>query len=94
MRILFWNKRIQEPGVAQSKQRARTRTHKCTQTRTHVHTQVRRDNPRLTTRREGGHAPVRVVMSRTLDLPEVRAPKKRVLPNGVCSHLVPHLCVG
>ena len=30
---------------------------------------VRRDNPRLTTRREGGHAPVRVVMSRTLDLP-------------------------
>jgi riboflavin biosynthesis pyrimidine reductase len=33
--------------------------------------QVRRDNPRLTTRREGGHAPARVVMSRTLDLPEV-----------------------
>eukprot|EP00232_Nephroselmis_pyriformis_P006995 CAMPEP_0182889366 /NCGR_PEP_ID=MMETSP0034_2-20130328/21990_1 /TAXON_ID=156128 /ORGANISM="Nephroselmis pyriformis, Strain CCMP717" /LENGTH=452 /DNA_ID=CAMNT_0025022855 /DNA_START=185 /DNA_END=1539 /DNA_ORIENTATION=+ len=31
---------------------------------------VRRDNPRLTTRREGGHIPVRVVMSRTLDLPE------------------------
>ncbi|KXZ44943.1 hypothetical protein GPECTOR_60g720 [Gonium pectorale] len=31
---------------------------------------VRRDNPRLTTRREGGHTPVRVVMSRTLDLPE------------------------
>lgn len=32
---------------------------------------VRRDNPRLTTRREdkGCHAPVRVVMSRTLDLP-------------------------
>ncbi|WIA34857.1 hypothetical protein OEZ86_013155 [Tetradesmus obliquus] len=30
---------------------------------------VRRDNPRLTTRREGGHLPVRVVMSRTLDLP-------------------------
>lgn len=31
---------------------------------------VRRDNPRLTTRREGGHTPVRMVMSRTLDLPE------------------------
>ena len=31
---------------------------------------VRRDNPRLTTRREGGHQPARVVMSRTLDLPE------------------------
>eukprot|EP00775_Hariotina_reticulata_P012021 gene12021-12166_t len=31
---------------------------------------VRRDNPRLTTRRESGHLPVRVVMSRTLDLPE------------------------
>ena len=30
---------------------------------------VRRDNPRLTTRREGGHQPIRVVMSRTLDLP-------------------------
>lgn len=33
--------------------------------------QVRRDNPRLTTRQEGGHQPVRVVMSRTLDLPQV-----------------------
>ncbi len=32
---------------------------------------VRRDNPRLTTRKEGGHSPVRIVMSRTLDLPEV-----------------------
>jgi riboflavin biosynthesis pyrimidine reductase len=32
---------------------------------------VRRDNPRLTTRREGGHTPARIVMSRTLDLPEV-----------------------
>ncbi|GFR49391.1 hypothetical protein Agub_g11443 [Astrephomene gubernaculifera] len=31
---------------------------------------VRRDNPRLTTRREGGHTPARLVMSRTLDLPE------------------------
>lgn len=30
---------------------------------------VRRDNPRLTTRRDGGHQPVRIVMSRTLDLP-------------------------
>jgi diaminohydroxyphosphoribosylaminopyrimidine deaminase/5-amino-6-(5-phosphoribosylamino)uracil reductase len=30
---------------------------------------VRRDNPRLTTRREGGHRPARLVMSRTLDLP-------------------------
>ena len=36
--------------------------------------QVRRDNPRLTTRREGGHAPVRMVMSRTLDLPQVGYP--------------------
>ncbi len=35
--------------------------------------QVRRDNPRLTTRREGGHAPARIVMSRTLDLPQVCA---------------------
>lgn len=33
---------------------------------------VRRDNPQLTTRREGGHQPARIVMSRTLDLPEVR----------------------
>ena len=32
---------------------------------------VRRDNPRLTTRREGGHMPMRIVMSRTLDLPQV-----------------------
>lgn len=32
---------------------------------------LRRDNPRLTTRRDSGHLPVRVVMSRTLDLPEV-----------------------
>ena len=32
---------------------------------------VRRDNPRLTTRREGGHVPMRIVMSRTLDLPQV-----------------------
>ena len=30
---------------------------------------VRRDDPRLTTRREGGHQPVRIVMTRTLDLP-------------------------
>lgn len=30
---------------------------------------VRRDDPRLTTRREGGHQPIRIVMSRTLDLP-------------------------
>jgi diaminohydroxyphosphoribosylaminopyrimidine deaminase/5-amino-6-(5-phosphoribosylamino)uracil reductase len=30
---------------------------------------VRRDNPRLTTRRESGHQPMRIVMSRTLDLP-------------------------
>lgn len=34
---------------------------------------VRRDNPQLTTRREGGHAPARIVMSRTLDLPQVSA---------------------
>ncbi|GBF98837.1 riboflavin biosynthesis chloroplastic [Raphidocelis subcapitata] len=30
---------------------------------------VRRDNPNLTTRREGGFAPWRIVMSRSLDLP-------------------------
>lgn len=30
---------------------------------------VRRDNPRLTTRQEGGHLPVRIVMSRCLNLP-------------------------
>lgn len=30
---------------------------------------VRRDNPRLTTRMDGGHQPVRIVMSRRLDLP-------------------------
>ena len=33
---------------------------------------LRRDNPHLTTRQEGGHTPMRVVISRTLDLPEVR----------------------
>ena len=32
---------------------------------------LRRDNPRLTTRRESGHTPVRILMSRTLDLPPV-----------------------
>lgn len=32
---------------------------------------LRRDNPRLTTRRESGHTPVRILMSRTLDLPLV-----------------------
>ena len=31
---------------------------------------LRRDNPRLTTRMEGGHQPARIVMSRTLDLPQ------------------------
>ena len=30
---------------------------------------VRRDNPNLTTRREGGHRPLRVVLSRSMDLP-------------------------
>ena len=30
---------------------------------------VRRDNPNLTTRREGGHRPARVVLSRSMDLP-------------------------
>ncbi|XAR65785.1 hypothetical protein NMG60_11011729 [Bertholletia excelsa] len=32
---------------------------------------VRRDNPRLTARHGGGHLPMRIVMSQTLDLPEV-----------------------
>ena len=32
---------------------------------------VRRDDPRLTTRREGGHQPTRIVMTQKLDLPEV-----------------------
>ncbi|KAA8533408.1 hypothetical protein F0562_031158 [Nyssa sinensis] len=32
---------------------------------------VCRDNPRLTTRHGGGHFPMRIVMSRTLNLPEV-----------------------
>lgn len=31
---------------------------------------VRRDNPRLTTRMDTGHTPARILMSRTLDLPE------------------------
>lgn len=31
---------------------------------------VRRDDPQLTTRRTGGHAPLRVVMSASMDLPE------------------------
>jgi diaminohydroxyphosphoribosylaminopyrimidine deaminase/5-amino-6-(5-phosphoribosylamino)uracil reductase len=34
---------------------------------------LRRDNPQLTTRQEGGHTPTRIVVSRTLDLPKVRA---------------------
>lgn len=33
---------------------------------------VRRDNPRLTTRRADGNMPARIVMSRTLDLPKLR----------------------
>jgi len=32
---------------------------------------VRRDNPNLTTRREGGHHPARIVLSRSMDLPGV-----------------------
>lgn len=32
---------------------------------------VRRDDPRLTTRRDGGHQPTRIVMTQKLDLPEV-----------------------
>lgn len=32
---------------------------------------VRKDNPRLTARNGGGHTPVRVVMSQSMDLPEV-----------------------
>lgn len=31
---------------------------------------LRRDNPKLTTRQEGGHLPVRIVMSRCMHLPE------------------------
>ncbi|MCI26509.1 riboflavin biosynthesis protein RibD, partial [Trifolium medium] len=31
---------------------------------------VRRDNPRLTARHGGGHMPMRIVMSQSLDLPE------------------------
>ena len=31
---------------------------------------VRRDNPCLTTRKKGGHFPIRIVMSRTLNLPK------------------------
>ncbi|GLT51835.1 hypothetical protein SLA2020_252160 [Shorea laevis] len=31
---------------------------------------VRRDNPRLTARHGGGHMPIRIVMTQTLDLPE------------------------
>eukprot|EP00208_Stichococcus_sp_RCC1054_P000168 CAMPEP_0206145818 /NCGR_PEP_ID=MMETSP1473-20131121/28590_1 /ASSEMBLY_ACC=CAM_ASM_001109 /TAXON_ID=1461547 /ORGANISM="Stichococcus sp, Strain RCC1054" /LENGTH=650 /DNA_ID=CAMNT_0053542175 /DNA_START=146 /DNA_END=2099 /DNA_ORIENTATION=- len=31
---------------------------------------VRRDDPRLTTRRDGGHQPTRIVMTQKLDLPE------------------------
>ena len=51
---------------------------------------VRRDNPRLTTRQESGHAPVRIVMSRTLDLPPVRAsPHASALQS---SPLLQHLC--
>ncbi|KAJ7529805.1 hypothetical protein O6H91_15G066300 [Diphasiastrum complanatum] len=33
---------------------------------------VCRDNPQLTTRKEGGHLPIRIVMSRSLNLPEIR----------------------
>jgi diaminohydroxyphosphoribosylaminopyrimidine deaminase/5-amino-6-(5-phosphoribosylamino)uracil reductase len=33
---------------------------------------LRRDNPQLTTRQLGGHTPTRIVVSRSLDLPEVR----------------------
>ena len=43
---------------------------------------VRRDDPRLTTRRDGGHAPARVVMSRTLDLPQVG---DRVIGSAACA---------
>ena len=32
---------------------------------------VRRDNPNLTTRKEGGHHPIRIVLSRSMDLPGV-----------------------
>ncbi|KNA13894.1 hypothetical protein SOVF_112550 [Spinacia oleracea] len=32
---------------------------------------VRNDNPRLTARQQGGHSPVRIVVSQSLDLPEI-----------------------
>jgi riboflavin biosynthesis pyrimidine reductase len=32
---------------------------------------LRHDNPRLTTRRPGGHTPARIIISRSMDLPEV-----------------------
>ncbi len=41
---------------------------------------VRRDDPRLTTRREGGHQPTRIVMTQKLDLPEVAG-----LPARLCT---------
>lgn len=40
---------------------------------------VRRDNPRLTTRRESGHFPTRVIMTRCLDLPPVRPRASRLV---------------
>lgn len=43
---------------------------------------TRRDNPNLTTRRESGHTPTRIVLSRGLDLPNVSLPNPRpVLPH-------------
>ena len=42
---------------------------------------VRRDNPNLTTRRDGGHRPARVVLSRSLDLPGFFADDEGDEPN-------------
>ena len=48
---------------------------------------VRRDNPKLTTRQEGGHVPLRIVMSGSLDLPEARG----ATPASLLAHALTHL---
>jgi hypothetical protein len=56
---------------------------------------LRRDNPQLTTRQEGGHTPTRIVVSRTLDLPKVRAVWLRATLREAhsCGHGLTHVCV-